>query len=119
MAKPKFLGVIAGVCAALILGFGCSTDTQTPTDSTQNGKSAAVSYIDGPYDIVLESVVDNGDGTWTWTWSMQNPNPGNGNGSTVQNRAAGVVPTPWDGSKCRAAAAQHLLKKGGGDGRLS
>ena len=39
----------------------------------------------GPYDVVLESVTNNGDGTYSWLWSIQNPNPGNGSDGTVQD----------------------------------
>jgi len=39
----------------------------------------------GPYKIILEKTVNNGNGTYTWTWSVKNPAPGNGYCNTIQN----------------------------------
>jgi hypothetical protein len=39
----------------------------------------------GAYTCTLESVVNNGDGTYTWTWSVLNSSLGNGSGGTFQN----------------------------------
>lgn len=38
-----------------------------------------------PYVVTLESINNNGDGTYTWIWSVLNPNPGNGLNGTVQD----------------------------------
>jgi len=83
--KLRLFGVIASLLAVLVLGYGCSTDTQAPVDTnSSNSKNGSVA-VASLYNVVLESVVDNGDGTWTWTWSIENPNPGNGSGGTVKD----------------------------------
>lgn len=35
-----------------------------------------------PYGVTLESVINNGNGTYSWTWSAHNPNPGDGTNGT-------------------------------------
>lgn len=55
------------------------------TNSTSSTVVLPSTSTSSPYDVTLESVTNNGDGTYTWIWSVQNPNPGNGNNGTVQN----------------------------------
>jgi len=51
-----------------------ATSTSLPSVSTSS-----------PYVVTLESINNNGDGTYTWIWSVLNPNPGNGLNGTVQD----------------------------------
>jgi hypothetical protein len=77
--------------AALSFATGCQKKQIDPVAKQPAGAAMRVSSealssnCPMPYQITLESTVDNGNGTYTWTWSVKNPNPGNGNGGTVQN----------------------------------
>ncbi|MFM6976966.1 MAG: hypothetical protein ACKOW2_09000 [Sphingobacteriaceae bacterium] len=91
---------IAGIAVATILSFtACkksSIEQVSPQTVVSNINSINTTSIipastlpststSSPYLVTLESIVNNGDGTYTWIWSVQNPNPGNGSGGTVQD----------------------------------
>lgn len=83
---------------AVFLLIGCEKNSDLSIEQKEAARVSAPSAIlsstlpatgestcAGPYTVTLETVVNNGDGTYTWTWSVQNPNPGNGLNGTLQN----------------------------------
>ncbi|RYZ20826.1 MAG: hypothetical protein EOO16_15345 [Chitinophagaceae bacterium] len=61
-----------------------TANTSLPTASTPIGSQTGT-MPQSAYTVVLESKVQNADGSFTWTWSLVNPNPGNGNNGTSQD----------------------------------
>ena len=96
MKKILFFSAVA-----LSLFVGCEKSNELKPEATNNdaallieSASAAItttlpvegqSDCVGPYKVILESVTNNGNGTYSWVWSVQNPNPGNGSNGTFQN----------------------------------
>jgi hypothetical protein len=62
-----------------------ATQNFLQTNSVVSTSSLPLISNSSPYTVTLESITDNGDGTWTWIWSVLNPNPGNGTNGTVQD----------------------------------
>lgn len=75
--------------------FSCTKDAADISSSDPVIEEVAGEFSDGgvmtssltsaPYNVVLENIISNDNGTWTWVWSVQNPNPGNGNNGTAQD----------------------------------
>lgn len=62
-----------------------SSSLKLSTNSTTSSVTLPSTSSSSPYLVTLESITNNGDGTYTWIWSVQNPNPGNGLNGTVQD----------------------------------
>lgn len=86
---------------------GVDSQTETGPSSVEATQSTATSLpstsSSSPYLVTLESINNNGDGSYTWIWSVQNPNPGNGLNGTVQDLSH------WDLTLGQCASIENVL----------
>lgn len=90
MKKSNNWWLIAGIAIFTLVSFSaCEKPTQvenSPQDDEQNLLSTldtTRTSTSSPYLITLESIDDNGDGTFTWSWSAKNPDPNTSTGGTI------------------------------------